>query len=95
MMITRRSALAGATALPFAAPFAAGAQSKFPDHPIKLIVPWAAGGPADAGFRILGEAVQASAKLLYGKGAMRGKALREGALPLLEVGRRTLRKRRG
>jgi hypothetical protein len=39
--------------------------------------------------------VRASAKLLYGKGAVRTKALREGAGPLLEVGRRTLRKRRG
>jgi acyl-CoA reductase-like NAD-dependent aldehyde dehydrogenase len=45
--------------------------------------------------RTLGEAVRASAKLLYGKGAVRTKALREGAGPLLEVGRRTLRKRRG
>ena len=45
--------------------------------------------------RTLGEAVQASAKLLYGKGATRTKALREGALPLLKVGRRTLRKRGG
>jgi tripartite-type tricarboxylate transporter receptor subunit TctC len=53
MSLTRRSVLAGATALPFAA----HAQAKFPDHPIKLIVPWAAGGPADAGFRILGESV--------------------------------------
>ena len=35
----------------------------------------------------LGEAVQASAKLLYGKGAQRIEALREGAGPLLEVGR--------
>ncbi len=42
----------------------------------------------------LGEAVRASAKLLYGKGATRTKALREGAGPLLQVGRRTLRKRR-
>jgi succinate-semialdehyde dehydrogenase/glutarate-semialdehyde dehydrogenase len=42
----------------------------------------------------LGEAVRASAKILYGKGAVRGKALREGAGPLLQVGRRTLRKRR-
>jgi succinate-semialdehyde dehydrogenase/glutarate-semialdehyde dehydrogenase len=42
----------------------------------------------------LGEAVKASAKLLYGKGAQRTKALREGAGPLLEVGRRTLKKRR-
>jgi acyl-CoA reductase-like NAD-dependent aldehyde dehydrogenase len=43
----------------------------------------------------LGEAVRASAKLLYGKGATRTRALREGAGPLLEVGRRTLKKRRG
>ena len=41
----------------------------------------------------LGEAVRASAKLLYGKGATRTKALREGAGPLLKVGRRTLKKR--
>jgi tripartite-type tricarboxylate transporter receptor subunit TctC len=58
MSLTRRSVLAGATALPFAAaPFTIKAQTKFPDHPVKLIVPWAAGGPADAGFRILGESV--------------------------------------
>jgi succinate-semialdehyde dehydrogenase/glutarate-semialdehyde dehydrogenase len=42
----------------------------------------------------LGEAVRASAKLLYGKGATRTQALREGAGPLLRVGARTLRKRR-
>jgi tripartite-type tricarboxylate transporter receptor subunit TctC len=50
-MITRRSALVGATALPFAT----HAQSKFPERSIKLIIPWAAGGPADGGFRILAE----------------------------------------
>jgi acyl-CoA reductase-like NAD-dependent aldehyde dehydrogenase len=44
--------------------------------------------------RTLGEAVRASAKLLYGRGAMRTQALREGAGPLLKVGIRTLRKRR-
>jgi len=44
--------------------------------------------------RTLGEAVRASAKLLYGRGGERAQALREGAGPLLEVGRRTLRKRR-
>jgi hypothetical protein len=32
-----------------ALPFAAYAQTKFPERPIKLIVPWGAGGPADAG----------------------------------------------
>jgi succinate-semialdehyde dehydrogenase/glutarate-semialdehyde dehydrogenase len=45
--------------------------------------------------RTLGEAVQASARLLYGKGATRTKALRDGLGPLLKVGGRTLRKRRG
>ncbi len=50
-MITRRSALAGAGLLPFAA----RAQAKFPERPVKLIIPWAAGGPADAGFRIMAE----------------------------------------
>ncbi len=45
--------------------------------------------------RTMGEAVRASAKLLYGKGATRTKALREGAGPLLAVGARTLRKKRG
>ncbi|MEX2447861.1 MAG: aldehyde dehydrogenase family protein [Solirubrobacterales bacterium] len=41
----------------------------------------------------LGEAVRASATLLYGKGAARTRALREGAGPLLKVGARTLRKK--
>jgi acyl-CoA reductase-like NAD-dependent aldehyde dehydrogenase len=42
----------------------------------------------------LGDAVRASAKLLYGRGAARTRALREGAGPLLTVGRRTLQKKR-
>jgi len=46
--------LIGASALPIGA----HAQSKFPERPIKLIVPWGAGGPADAGFRKHGRAVQ-------------------------------------
>ena len=54
---TRRAALIGASALPFAAASAARAQAKFPDRPIRLIIPWAAGGPADAGFRILAQSV--------------------------------------
>jgi tripartite-type tricarboxylate transporter receptor subunit TctC len=52
-MITRRSTLIGATLLPVAA----RAEGKFPERPIKLIIPWAAGGPADAGFRIMAESV--------------------------------------
>jgi acyl-CoA reductase-like NAD-dependent aldehyde dehydrogenase len=42
--------------------------------------------------RTLGQAVQASAKLLYSRNGGRMKALREGIGPLLKVGRRTLRK---
>jgi len=42
----------------------------------------------------LGEAVKASAKILYGKGEVRAKALREGAAPLMKIGRRTLQKKR-
>ena len=54
--LTRRAALIGASALPFTAA-AAHAQAKYPDRPIRLIIPWAAGGPADAGFRILAQSV--------------------------------------
>jgi tripartite-type tricarboxylate transporter receptor subunit TctC len=53
--LTRRAALVGASALPFAS--AARAQSRYPDKPIRLIIPWAAGGPADAGFRIMAQSV--------------------------------------
>jgi acyl-CoA reductase-like NAD-dependent aldehyde dehydrogenase len=44
--------------------------------------------------RTLGEAVRASAKLLYGRNGGRLRALREGGLPLLRVGARTVRKSR-
>jgi acyl-CoA reductase-like NAD-dependent aldehyde dehydrogenase len=40
---------------------------------------------------VLGKAVRASARILYGQNGQRGQALREGALPLLRVTRRTLR----
>ncbi|MBX3501947.1 MAG: tripartite tricarboxylate transporter substrate binding protein [Alphaproteobacteria bacterium] len=57
--ITRRTALIGAATttatLALAAP--AIAQTRFPERTIRLIVPWAPGGPADIGFRILGESV--------------------------------------
>src|ERR1700754_990433 len=53
--LTRRAVLVGAPALPFVGP--ARAQSKYPDRPVRLIIPWTAGGPADAGFRILAQSV--------------------------------------
>ena len=55
-LMTRRAALAGMSALAAGvSPFSLKAQGRFPDRPIKLIIPWAAGGPADGGFRILAE----------------------------------------
>jgi acyl-CoA reductase-like NAD-dependent aldehyde dehydrogenase len=44
--------------------------------------------------RTLGDAVRASARLIYGRNGARVKALREGAVPLLKVTAKTLRKGR-
>jgi acyl-CoA reductase-like NAD-dependent aldehyde dehydrogenase len=44
--------------------------------------------------RTLGDAIRASARLIYGRNGGRLRALREGAVPLLRVGARTLRKGR-
>ena len=44
--------------------------------------------------RTLGEAIRASAKLLYGRNGARLAALRDGGVPLLRVGARTVRKGR-
>jgi acyl-CoA reductase-like NAD-dependent aldehyde dehydrogenase len=44
--------------------------------------------------RTLGDAIRASARMIYGSNGMRLKALRDGAVPLLKVGARTLRKGR-
>jgi succinate-semialdehyde dehydrogenase/glutarate-semialdehyde dehydrogenase len=44
--------------------------------------------------RTLGQAVRASARLLYGRNGRRLKALREGAVPLMRIGARSLRKDR-
>lgn len=57
---TRRATLGtilsgGAILSGLAAP--ALAQSRFPDRPIRLIIPWTPGGPADGGFRILADLV--------------------------------------
>jgi hypothetical protein len=44
--------------------------------------------------RTLGEAIRASARLIYSRNGGRVRALRDGALPLVRVGARTLRKGR-
>ena len=56
----RRTLLAGTAAALLAAP-AVRAQGRFPDRPIRLIVPWAAGGTTDIQMRVLAE--QASRRL--------------------------------
>lgn len=51
---TRRATLGGiltGLAIP------ALAQARFPDRPLRLIIPWTPGGPADGGFRILADLV--------------------------------------
>ncbi len=53
-LLTRRGLVAAST-VSLAAPGLVRAQTKFPDRPVKLIIPWAPGGPADGGFRILAE----------------------------------------
>ena len=58
--LPRRTMLAGAAAALLAAP-AVRAQGRFPDRPIRLIVPWAAGGTTDIQMRVLAE--QASRRL--------------------------------
>src|SRR5712691_8090415 len=57
VMITRRTLLAG-VASGLAAPGLVRAQS-YPARPIKLIVPFAAGGPADVMARVAGQRMSA------------------------------------
>jgi hypothetical protein len=52
-----RRALLGVTGAALAAPGLALAQGRFPDRPIQLVVPWPAGGSADAQLRSISELV--------------------------------------
>jgi tripartite-type tricarboxylate transporter receptor subunit TctC len=59
-MTTRRSVLIAAGAAGVALPFAGGllwAETKYPDRPIKMIVPFPPGGPIDTMARFLAEAL--------------------------------------
>ena len=50
-----RRALMAATGAALAAPGLALAQGRYPDRPIQLVVPWPAGGSADAQLRSIAE----------------------------------------
>jgi len=53
--LSRRNALAASGAVMIATPNIASGQGRFPERPIRLIIPWAPGGSADAQLRSLSE----------------------------------------
>jgi tripartite-type tricarboxylate transporter receptor subunit TctC len=55
MSLSRRTLVTGLAAAPFTVLFARSAFAAFPDHPIRLIVPFAPGGNADFVARLAGE----------------------------------------
>jgi tripartite-type tricarboxylate transporter receptor subunit TctC len=57
-MISRRTLLTTMAAAPLASTFSRAAFAAYPDKPIRLIVPFAAGGNADFVARVTGEAMQ-------------------------------------
>jgi len=57
MTLTRRTLIATLGALPAAALLPRSAFAAYPDRPIRLIVPFAAGGNADVVGRLVGEVI--------------------------------------
>ncbi len=53
-----RCVLLGGAALVLALSLTAGAEAAYPDRPIKMIVPWAAGGDTDAISRVFASAIE-------------------------------------
>jgi tripartite-type tricarboxylate transporter receptor subunit TctC len=53
--LSRRAFIASAAAMPLAAMLPAQAQSRYPDRPIRVIVPFGPGGLADVTIRVVGE----------------------------------------
>ena len=53
--MNRRALLATAATLPLAAPQATWAQSEWPSQPVRLVVPFAAGGPTDVPARLIAD----------------------------------------
>jgi tripartite-type tricarboxylate transporter receptor subunit TctC len=61
-MISRRGLLSGAAATGLIAAAGSASAQAYPDHPIRLIVPFAPGGPMDVMGRLIGLQAQASLK---------------------------------
>jgi tripartite-type tricarboxylate transporter receptor subunit TctC len=53
-MISRRTLLGTLAAAPFVSVFPRGAHAAYPDKPVRVIVPFAAGGNADLVARLCG-----------------------------------------
>lgn len=62
MIVSRRGALAGLAAAPFLQRTANAQSGGFPSHPLTLIVPFPAGGPADIFGRYLAQGMTANLK---------------------------------
>ena len=62
MIISRRGAIAGLAAAPFLQQAASAQSAGFPSHPLTLIVPFPAGGPADIFGRYLAQGMMANLK---------------------------------
>jgi tripartite-type tricarboxylate transporter receptor subunit TctC len=62
MKLSRRGALAGLASAPFLRGAAQAQTAGFPSHPLTLIVPFPAGGPADIFGRFLAQGMSASLK---------------------------------
>ena len=59
-MVTRRQLLAGASCAALAVSSGVRAQSAYPDHPIRIVVGYAAGGGFDIVARLLGEPIKSA-----------------------------------
>jgi tripartite-type tricarboxylate transporter receptor subunit TctC len=59
-MISRRTLLGTLAATPFVSVFSRSAHAAYPDKPVRVIVPFAAGGNADLVARLCGEGMQAA-----------------------------------